>query len=198
MNNHLLCYWPTIHNLILNICSKFQVLSSHFFEVYELLVSARWVLNKIVQWKYFNSNLCWMRINYAISCIDQKFVFRNSRIWCLARLALIFIWNNHESENANLVLQKIICRWRNTTSQILFCSVQLIRTYGLVVKVGRRKLGDMSSTPDKCWKSLLSLCHFCVALSPSVHWHKRFNIAVLSIVFSFLDFVSGDLALTEL
>ena len=36
VNYHLLCYWPTIHNLILNICSKFQVLSSHFFEFYEL------------------------------------------------------------------------------------------------------------------------------------------------------------------
>ena len=98
-----------------------------------------------------------------------------------------------QSKNANLVRQKISCRWRNTTSQIPFFSVQLIRTYGLVVKVGRRKLGDMGSTPDKCWKSLLPLCHFCVALSPSVHWHACFNIAVLSIVFSFLDFVSGDL-----
>ena len=31
VNNHLLCYWPTIHHLISKICPKFQVLSSHFF-----------------------------------------------------------------------------------------------------------------------------------------------------------------------
>ena len=39
---------------------------------------------------------------------------------------------------------------------------------------------------------------FCVALSPSVQWHAGFYIAALSIIFSFLDFISGDLALTEL
>ena len=38
---------------------------------------------------------------------------------------------------------------------------------------------------------------FCVALSPPVHWHARFYIVALTTIFS-LDFVSGDLALTEL
>ena len=37
VNIHLLCYWPTIHKLISKICPKFQVISSHFFEVDELL-----------------------------------------------------------------------------------------------------------------------------------------------------------------
>ena len=38
---------------------------------------------------------------------------------------------------------------------------------------------------------------FCMVLSQSVHWHLRFYIAALSITFFlFLDFVSGDLALT--
>ena len=37
VNIHLLCYWPTILNLISKICPKFQVISSHFFEVDELL-----------------------------------------------------------------------------------------------------------------------------------------------------------------
>ena len=37
---------------------------------------------------------------------------------------------------------------------------------------------------------------FCVALSPSVHRHALFYIAAPSIFF-FLDFVRGDLALTE-
>ena len=33
----LLCYWPTIQSSILHICPNFQVLSSQFSEVYELL-----------------------------------------------------------------------------------------------------------------------------------------------------------------
>ena len=33
LNNHLLCYWHTIHNSISKSCAEFQVLSSHFFEV---------------------------------------------------------------------------------------------------------------------------------------------------------------------
>ena len=45
-NNHLLCYWPTIYNLISKICPKFQSLSSHFFKVDELL-HKHWA--KIVQ-----------------------------------------------------------------------------------------------------------------------------------------------------
>ena len=44
--NHLLCYWQTIHNLILKTCPKFQILSSHFSEVDELL-DGDWA--KIVQ-----------------------------------------------------------------------------------------------------------------------------------------------------
>ena len=36
---------------------------------------------------------------------------------------------------------------------------------------------------------------FCVALSPLVHWHTR-SLYVLSIISFFLDFVSGNLALS--
>ena len=46
VNIHLLCHWPTIHNSISKICPKFQVISSHFFEVDELL-NEHWA--KIVQ-----------------------------------------------------------------------------------------------------------------------------------------------------
>ena len=38
---------------------------------------------------------------------------------------------------------------------------------------------------------------FCVALNPSVHWHASFLYCCTLYNFSFLDFVSGDLALTE-
>ena len=46
VNNHLLCYRPTSHLAISKICPKFQVISSHFFEVNELL-DEHWA--KIVQ-----------------------------------------------------------------------------------------------------------------------------------------------------
>ena len=35
-NKHLLCYWPTTHNLISKTCYNFQVLSSQFCEVNDL------------------------------------------------------------------------------------------------------------------------------------------------------------------
>ena len=36
-NNHPLCYWPTIHNLILKTCHKFQDLNSQISAVDGLL-----------------------------------------------------------------------------------------------------------------------------------------------------------------
>ena len=39
VNIHLLCYWPTIHNLISKICPKFQVISSHFLRSMSFLMS---------------------------------------------------------------------------------------------------------------------------------------------------------------
>ena len=41
VNNHLLCYWPTIHNLILKICPKFQGHSSQW------ALSKTWKLCKL-------------------------------------------------------------------------------------------------------------------------------------------------------
>ena len=58
INIHLLCYRPTIHDSILKICPKFQVFSSHFFKVDELLDE---LSKNCAKWKYFNSNLCPMQ-----------------------------------------------------------------------------------------------------------------------------------------
>ena len=52
VNIYLLWYWPTIHNLVSKICPKFQVFSSHFFEVNELL-NVHWV--KIVRSEIFST-----------------------------------------------------------------------------------------------------------------------------------------------
>ena len=63
--------------------------------------------------------------------------------------------------------------------------------------MSHRESDDLGSIPDVCWNALQRLRH--------VAWHwarqctdkRAFYIAALSIIF-FLDFVSGDLALTEL
>ena len=79
VNIHLLCYWPTIHNLISKICPKFQVISSHFFEVDELL-DEHWV--KIVQSekistpiyvecdKMYQSKVCVQEFWYCVPGLD--------------------------------------------------------------------------------------------------------------------------------
>ena len=76
--------WPTTHNSIWQICPKFQVISSHFFKVDELLMSIEQKLCKVKIF-HFQSML------NAIRCIDQRFTFKNSGILCLA---LIFNLSN--------------------------------------------------------------------------------------------------------
>ena len=79
VNNCLLCYWPTIH-----FCPKFQVLSSHVFEVDELLNEHR---GKIVQSEIFSTTI-------YVEChkmYQLRFVLKNSDLSCLA---LIFNLSN--------------------------------------------------------------------------------------------------------
>ena len=93
VTNHLLCYWPTTHNSISKVCPTFQVLSSHFFEINELLSCCSMSIEqKLCDVKIFPSQLQF--ISNAIRSIDQRFVFKNSRISCLA---LIFNLNNQRT-----------------------------------------------------------------------------------------------------
>ena len=82
--NYLLCYWPTIHILISKISPKFQVLSSHFCDVVELL-DEHWI--KIVWREICNSNLCLTTHievkNLIISCLALIFNLYNLRITIL-------------------------------------------------------------------------------------------------------------------
>ena len=68
-NNHQLYYdWPSIHNSILKICSKFQVPSVHFSEVNDLL-DEHWVKN--VQSKNILCVALWSR----------KWLWNGSKYW---------------------------------------------------------------------------------------------------------------------
>ena len=101
---------------------KFQVISSHFLEVYELL-SENWA--KIVQSekistpiffecdKRYQSKDCVQGFTYFVSGLDIQL---------------------QQSENNSPVRKTNGCRWRNTTSHIPFFFLQLIWTNGLVVK----------------------------------------------------------------
>ena len=79
VNNRLLYYWPTIHNLISKICPKFQVPSSQIFEVNELLDEYR---EKIVQsenisppiyvecYKMYLSKVCVQEFGHIVLGLD--------------------------------------------------------------------------------------------------------------------------------
>ena len=82
VNIYQLWYWPTIHNLVSKICPKFRVLSSHFFEVNELL-NVHWV--KIVRSGNF------FQPQSMSNAIRSIIAFKNSGISCLA---LIFNLSN--------------------------------------------------------------------------------------------------------
>ena len=86
VNNHLLYYWPIIHNSILKICPKFQVLSSHFLRMMSSTGAAWWAMSKnCAKWN--------ISTPIYVECDKMylsKALFKNSGIACLAALALIF------------------------------------------------------------------------------------------------------------
>ena len=145
-----------------------------------------------------NSDFCKVKIfqlqymSNAIRCIDQRFAFKNSRISCLAS-----IFNLNNLRTTVLYAKKSVAGGEIRWVMYLFFK-PLIRTNVLVVKVSRSESGDLGSFPDEFWKSMPRLGHFawhCARQCPDA---RAFCIALLSIIFVFLDFVSGDLALTEL
>ena len=79
VNNHLLCYWATIHNLISKICPKIQILSSHLFEVDELLdeLWAKIVRSESISTpiyvgcdKMYQSKVCVQEFSYFVSGLE--------------------------------------------------------------------------------------------------------------------------------
>ena len=127
----------------------------------------------------------------AIRSIDQRFVFKNSRISCLSRLALIFNLNNRRTTILYAKNRLQVAKYDE--SYTVFFR-EWIRTYGLVLKVSSMESGDMGPISDECWNSVLPHGHF------AWHWARQCTYLYCCTLynFSFLDFVSGGLALTEL
>ena len=100
------CYWPTIHNLILKICPKFQVISSHFFEVDELL-DEHWA--KIVQSENISTRIYVKCDTMLRRCIDHRLVIKNCRISCLA---LIFNLNNPRTTVSSFLTGLVCCAFQ--------------------------------------------------------------------------------------
>ena len=116
-NLDLLCYWPTIHHLTSKICPKFQVLSSHAFEVDELH-DEQW--SKIVESQNIStpiyvecSKMYWSKV-----CVQDFWYF-------VPGLDI----QPEQSENDNPACKKSCDRLLNTpTSNILFFSVDWLES----------------------------------------------------------------------
>ena len=77
-NYHLLYYWPSIRNLISNICPKFQVLSSCFSWVDHL---SSWA----AQWESsMEQNYGKRKTPIYVLCINKRFAVENAGISCMA------------------------------------------------------------------------------------------------------------------
>ena len=129
----------------------------------------------------------------AIRCINQRFAFKNVWIWCLA-----LIFNLKNPSIKVLYAKKLVAHVAKYDESCTVFFKQLIRTNGLVVKASRRESGHLGSIPDDFWIDLQRLGHFAWDWARQCTGTRAFYIAVLSIIFFFLDFASGDLALTEL
>ena len=117
--------------------------------------------------------------------IDQRFVFKNSGILCLA---LLFNLSNLRN---TILLSKSCCRLRNTSSYIPFFFCILIWIHGWVVKESQSESGGSCSIPDGCWNLLQPLSHFAWHWASQCADTQPLYIAALSLCFFFLDFVSG-------
>ena len=142
INIHLLCYWPTIHNSILKICPKFQVISSHFFKVNEAL----WALSK--------------------TCAK----------WNISTPIYVECDNRYQSK---------VC-----VQEFLYF------VYGFDIQLEKKTYDHSPST------TVLYAIQYVAGVE--IQWVIQFfsvidtNLWLSAIIFFFLDFVSGDLALTEL
>ena len=154
VNNHLECYWPTIHNLIQKICLKFQVLGSHFFKVNE-----QWT--KLCKVKIFQ----FQSMSNAIRFINQRFAFNHSILrawpWC-STCALL---------DRQSCTQKSSCRLCNTssnmTSQISFFSADWHEPMAECLRLVTESLLSLLNWVrllQECRNFLLPLCHF------ACHW----------------------------
>ena len=101
-----------------------------------------------------------------------------------------------QSENHNPACKKTVCQFqvaRYDESCTIFFNKFGMNSW--VVKVSHIESGNMGSILAEC-QTFGCRQQFCVALRPSVHRHAHLYIAALSIIFSFLDLVSGNLVLT--
>ena len=171
VNIRLLCYWPTIHNSISKICPKFQVISSHFFEVDELL-DEHWA--KIVQSENISTPI-------YVEC-DKMYQWKVCGRDFVSGLDIQL----EQSKNNSPVCKKIGCRWQNTTKNILFFFRAMDMNLWLSVYGESQRVVQLGFNSWWVLKRSATPRPFCVALSPSVHWHVRYCCALYN--FFFLGF----------
>ena len=191
MNNHLLCYWPTTHTSISKICPNFQVLSSPFSEVNELL-DDHW--GKIVLSENISTPI-------YVECVDQRFAVKNSGMSCLA-LKL----NLSNPRKTILHATKAVAygsRLLDTYMHICICITvffgRLIQTHCSPWQWLRQFLVSQATwvwfskgaEPPCCPLAILRATWPVSALTLALLYCCALYIAALSMFFFFLDFVSA-------
>ena len=165
VNNRLLYYWPTIHNSISKICPKFQVISSHFFEVDELL-DEHWA--KIVQSENISTPIyveCdktyWVLLTKSLCAIIVVL-----SVW--VSLALIFNLNNLRMITLQAKKRFQVARY-NKWCIVFFWDIDW--NSWLSGSGSFQWVGLLGFNSRRMLKLLAAPWPFCVALSQSVHWH---------------------------
>ena len=128
--------------------------------------------------KYFNSNLCQMRQDVLIKGLGSRILVYLFWPWYST-------WAIQERQSCTQKIGSKL-RLRNTTSHFSGNQSEPMAQWFRRVAVTASKYGYLSSILAGCWNSLQLLCHFAWHWGcPSVHWHLRFYIAALAIIFLF-------------
>ena len=140
----------TIQSSILKLCHKFQVLNSHFSEVYDMH-NEQWALSKHCMKRNISTPIC-VQCNNMYWC--RELINSGKSCWfilCHLRMTTIQKWYS---------MQKLGSRLQNMTSHILFFFDRSIQTHSLVVKASCSESGFTGLITSRCRRALQSLSHF--------------------------------------
>ena len=188
VNNHLQCYWPTIHNSISKICPKFQLLGSNSLEVDEHheLLDEKWA--KIVLTENISTSI-------HVEC-DKMYW---SKV-CVHRRSIILVLRAWPWYSTRAILDRQFCMQKKVvtvagckTLQVIW---QVIYWFFQQTVTNQRLSGQGESQRVRqlgfncCWVLKFSAAPrpFCVALSLSVHWHVPFLFCCYHYDYFFLGF----------
>ena len=156
---NIVIYSTTDHSSITWSWSRRSVLIIKFSALTFL-----WLITWSCSWR-IEQKLCKEK-TFTIICIEKRFVVNNFDMSCLALKC--------NSSNPRLAILQLKHRFKVTKYDESYTVLiaTLIQTHGLMVK--SQWVERHGFVSRRVLKFSVSLRPFCVALSPSVHWHARF------------------------